>query len=46
LLVWADVLSRLLLAPAELPVGVITAVVGVPAFLVLMRRGGYAFGGR
>ncbi|MCD7437307.1 iron ABC transporter permease [Streptomyces lincolnensis] len=46
LLVWADLLSRLLLAPAELPVGVITAVVGVPAFLLLMRRGGYAFGGR
>lgn len=46
LLVWADVLSRLLLDPAELPVGVITAVVGVPAFLLLMRRGGYAFGGR
>lgn len=46
LLVWADVLSRLLLAPDELPVGVITAVVGVPAFLLLMRRGGYAFGGR
>ncbi|MFD4526714.1 FecCD family ABC transporter permease [Streptomyces sp. NPDC058470] len=45
LLVWADVLSRLLLAPSELPVGVITAVVGVPAFLLLMRRGGYAFGG-
>ncbi|MEU5085531.1 iron ABC transporter permease [Streptomyces sp. NPDC021356] len=46
LLVWADVLSRLLLAPAELPVGVITAVIGVPVFLLLMRRGGYAFGGR
>ncbi|WP_420709385.1 FecCD family ABC transporter permease [Streptomyces sp. NRRL B-3648] len=46
LLVWADVVSRLLFAPAELPVGVITAAVGVPAFLLLMRRGGYAFGGR
>ncbi|MHC5905234.1 FecCD family ABC transporter permease [Streptomyces sp. S6] len=46
LLVWADVLSRLLVAPAELPVGVITAVVGVPAFLLLMRRGGHAFGGK
>ncbi|MFH8218108.1 FecCD family ABC transporter permease [Streptomyces sp. NPDC018057] len=46
LLVWADVVSRMLLAPAELPVGVITAVVGVPVFLLLMRRGGYAFGGR
>ena len=46
LLVWADLLSRLLLAPAELPVGVVTAVVGVPAFLLLMRRGGHTFGGR
>ncbi|MFD9791904.1 FecCD family ABC transporter permease [Streptomyces sp. NPDC059070] len=46
LLVWADVLSRLLLAPTELPVGVVTAVVGVPAFVLLMRRGGHAFGGR
>ncbi|MFI1393396.1 FecCD family ABC transporter permease [Streptomyces sp. NPDC020681] len=46
LLVWVDILSRLLLAPAELPVGVITAVLGVPVFLVLMRRRGYAFGGR
>ncbi|UQX04802.1 iron ABC transporter permease [Streptomyces sp. RerS4] len=47
LLVWVDIVSRILLAPAELPVGVITAVVGVPCFLLLMRRrGGYAFGGR
>ncbi|GGS93524.1 sugar ABC transporter substrate-binding protein [Streptomyces cinerochromogenes] len=46
LLVWADVLSRLLFAPAELPVGVITSAVGVPVFLLLMRRGVYAFGGR
>ncbi|WP_406346307.1 FecCD family ABC transporter permease [Streptomyces sp. NBC_00648] len=46
LLVWADVLSRLLLAPTELPVGVITAVVGVPAFVLLMRQSGHAFGGR
>ncbi|MFJ3644639.1 FecCD family ABC transporter permease [Streptomyces murinus] len=46
LLVWADLLSRWLFAPAELPVGVITAMVGVPAFLLLMRRPGYAFGGR
>ncbi|MFF3941534.1 FecCD family ABC transporter permease [Streptomyces phaeofaciens] len=46
LLVWADLLSRLLLAPAELPVGVITAVVGVPAFLLLMRRGNRPLGGR
>ncbi|MFI8453868.1 FecCD family ABC transporter permease [Kitasatospora sp. NPDC085464] len=46
LLVWVDIASRTLLAPAELPVGVFTAVLGVPAFLLMMRRRGHAFGGR
>ncbi|MBR7671902.1 iron ABC transporter permease [Streptomyces daliensis] len=46
LLVWVDVLSRIVLAPVELPVGVLTAVIGVPCFLLLMRhRAGYTFGG-
>ncbi|MBH5335606.1 iron ABC transporter permease [Streptomyces pactum] len=45
LLVWVDILSRVLLAPVELPVGVITAVIGVPCFVMLMRRRGYTFGG-
>jgi iron complex transport system permease protein len=34
----ADLLSRVVLAPAEIPIGVITAFVGVPFFLVLLRR--------
>ena len=39
LLTGADVLSRCLLAPQELPVGVLTAVVGgVYLLLVLYRR--------
>lgn len=38
-LVWVDVGARTLIAPQELPVGVATALVGVPAFvLVLVRR--------
>ncbi|WP_103760064.1 iron ABC transporter permease [Streptomyces sp. SM10] len=45
LLIWVDILSRLVLAPAELPVGVLTAVVGVPCFVLLMRRRTYSFGG-
>ncbi|MBB1245093.1 iron ABC transporter permease [Streptomyces durbertensis] len=44
LLVWVDVASRVLLAPIELPVGVLTAVIGVPCFLLLMRRRSYSFG--
>ena len=34
----ADLAARVTLAPAEIPVGVITAFVGVPLFLVLLRR--------
>ncbi len=37
-LVAADTLARTLIAPAELPVGVITAIVGGPFFLYLLRR--------
>ena len=38
LLVVADVLARVLVAPTELPVGVITAIVGVPFFISLLRN--------
>ncbi len=37
LLVLADLLARSLAAPAELPVGVVTALLGAPFFLWLMR---------
>jgi iron complex transport system permease protein len=40
LLVLADTLARTLLAPQQLPVGVVTAVVGVPLFLFLLARSG------
>ncbi len=45
-MVWADLVARTLVAPRELPLGVITALVGVPVFVVLLRRRGYLFGGR
>lgn len=45
-MVWVDLLSRTVAAPRELPLGVITALVGVPVFLALTRRRGYLFGGR
>lgn len=38
LLVVADALARVLVAPTELPVGVITTIVGVPFFISLLRR--------
>lgn len=40
-LVLADMLARLLIAPQQLPVGVVTALIGVPAFLYLLNRTRY-----
>ena len=36
----ADTLARTLMAPQQLPVGAITALVGAPLFIVLLTRGG------
>ncbi len=38
LLIIADTLARTLLAPRQLPVGALTAMIGVPLFLILMSR--------
>ncbi|RUM14867.1 iron ABC transporter [Rhizobium phaseoli] len=38
LLIFADVLARTLVAPAELPIGIITAAVGGPFFLWILLR--------
>jgi iron complex transport system permease protein len=40
LLLLADVIARVVLAPQELPVGVVTALAGAPFFLWLLRRSG------
>jgi len=37
-LVLADTLARTLLAPRQIPVGVVTALIGVPLFLLLLQR--------
>jgi iron complex transport system permease protein len=39
LLVIADTLARTVVAPQQLPVGVLTAMIGVPVFLFLLTRG-------
>ncbi|WP_433532890.1 FecCD family ABC transporter permease [Micromonospora sp. CA-263727] len=37
-LVWADTAARTVFSPQELPVGVLTALLGVPVFALVMRR--------
>ena len=43
-LLWADLAARLLLPGEQLPVGIVTALCGVPFFLILLRRSNYGFG--
>ncbi len=43
-LCWADLAARTLLPGQELPVGILTALCGVPFFLILLRQRAYQFG--
>lgn len=38
----ADIAARLLMAPSEVPIGVMTALIGAPVFIALVRRQGRA----
>ena len=43
LVIWADLLGRILFAPSELPVGILMSLLGAPYFLILLcRRKRYA----
>jgi iron complex transport system permease protein len=46
LLILADLVARTVVAPSELPVGIVTALLGGPFFLFLLRREGRTAGGR
>jgi len=39
----ADIAARMLLRPAELPLGVVTSIIGVPVFIILLRKKNYYF---
>lgn len=45
-LLWADVLCRTLIDRAELPIGVLTSMIGAPVFIYLMVKRKYGFGGK
>ncbi|MFF5994893.1 iron ABC transporter permease [Lysinibacillus sp. KU-BSD001] len=43
-LVWADALARIIIAPEEMPIGIITALCGCPFFIWMLRKQTYSFG--
>lgn len=44
-LVWVDVAARVAVRPTEIPLSVVTGLIGAPVFLVLLGRRRYRFGG-
>ena len=42
-MVLADMFARVVVAPSELPIGVVTALLGAPFFLAMLRKSGYSF---
>lgn len=44
-LVWVDVAARVAVRPAEIPISVVTGLIGAPVFLILLGRRTYRFGG-
>lgn len=44
IMIWLDVLSRMIIIPQELPIGIITAFIGAPVFLFLVKSRNYRFG--
>lgn len=38
LVVWTDVLARMVIAPQELPIGILTAIIGGPIFIIILKR--------
>lgn len=45
-LTWADVLARILLKSGELPIGIITALVGAPFFMYILFKQSFDFGSK
>ncbi len=44
-LIWADVGCRVLIPGQEMPIGILTSIIGAPCFIYLMARKRYGFGG-
>ena len=45
-LIWADVFARSVLKGVELPIGIVTAIIGAPIFIYIIVKKQYDFGGQ
>ena len=45
ILIWSDVISRILIKGTEIPIGIVISIIGAPLFIWLMIKKNYGFGG-
>lgn len=45
-MIWADVIARIVIPGSEVPIGIITAMVGAPLFMYMLMKKNYGFGSR
>lgn len=45
-LIWTDVIARTVVPSVEVPIGIITALIGAPMFIYMLIKTGYSFGGK
>ena len=38
-LIWADIVARMIMAPEDMPIGIVTGLVGGVAFILILRKG-------
>ncbi|MBP1989747.1 FecCD family ABC transporter permease [Paenibacillus eucommiae] len=45
-MIWTDVLARTIIPNGELPIGIVTALLGAPMFMYMLMKKSYGFGGK
>ncbi len=45
-MIWTDIIARTIIPKSELPIGIITAMIGAPMFMYMLVKKGYGFGSR
>ncbi len=45
-MIWADVFARTIIHNGELPLGIVTSLLGAPVFMYMLIKKSYGFGGK
>jgi iron complex transport system permease protein len=45
-MIWTDLIARIIIPKSEIPIGIITAMIGAPMFMYMLVKKGYGFGGK